>query len=76
MSDMGLGYAEGDFEAISEDEYDDLMLEQEMEDMLDAEVVELSDDDFDDEAVEGEIEEGEVNVAALGIGQAGTRGRT
>lgn len=41
MSDMGSGYVEGDFKAISEDEYDDLMLEQQVKEMLEADVVEM-----------------------------------
>lgn len=89
MFDMGLGFAEGDFEAISEDEYDDLMLEQEVHEMLDAEIVQISDDDevLRDEAVENVMEEGEedievepeeeeVNVAALGVGQVGFGNRS
>lgn len=60
MFDMGLGYAEDDFETFYEDEYDDLMLEQEVQEMLNADVVQISDyDDSDNEVVEGEMEEGE-----------------
>lgn len=60
MFDIGLGYAEGDFETFYEDEYDDLMLEQEVPEMLNADVVQISDDDdSDNEVVEGEMEEGE-----------------
>lgn len=76
MHDMGLGFAEGDFEAISDDEYEDLMLEQEVQELLDADVVEISDDDSDKEAVKGEVDEDEeVDVATLGVGQQGAGNR-
>lgn len=39
------------------------------------EIVDISDNDSDYEFVEGEIKGEEVNVAALGIGQAGAGGR-
>lgn len=80
MFDMGLGFAEGDSEPISEDEYDDLMLEQEVQELLDAEVVEISDDENEDGGEGGEnpvreIEDEDVDVAAMGVGQPGTGSR-
>lgn len=52
MLDMGLGPIRGDFHALSEDEYDDIMMEDEEEEMLGANVVEISNEDTsEDEAV-------------------------
>lgn len=56
---------------ILENKYDDLMFEQEVQEKLDADVVEISDDECDEEAVEEEIaEDEEVDAATLSIGQA------
>lgn len=53
MLDMGLGPCEGDFGALTEDEYDVLMMKAEEDDEA---VVEISDDESEDEeAVEGVV---------------------
>lgn len=49
---MSLGYAQGDFEALSENEYDDLMLEIDEGEMLKDEIVEIQDDDSYYDSVE------------------------
>lgn len=54
MLDMGLGLYEGDFRALTEDEYDDLMMEADEKDDV---FVEISDDEPDEQGAEGVEEE-------------------
>lgn len=57
MLDMGLGINVGDFEVHTESEYEDLILEQDEEDIMEHEVVEISDDSEDENSVwEGGVE--------------------
>lgn len=54
---IGLGINVGDIEVLIESEYEDLMLEQDEEDMMDQRVVEISDDSDNENAIyEGGIE--------------------
>lgn len=79
MLDMGLAPIAGDFQALSEDEYKDIMMEAEEEEMMAANVVEISDGNSSEEAaMEVDDEDGGDNVQMVlyganeaGMGQSG-----
>lgn len=54
MYDMGLGTCIGDFEVMSKDEYDYMMMEQEENEWVDDEIVKISNDDEGDDNVADE----------------------
>lgn len=51
MLDMGLGINVGDFEVLTEDEYEEYLLEQVEEEMMDNGVVEISDDSDEEDVI-------------------------
>lgn len=54
MVDMGLGACHGGFEAMSENEYEDMLLEEEEETNMEADVMEIS-DEGDEDDVGGDV---------------------
>lgn len=76
---MDLGPIDGDFQAVSEDEYEDLMMEVDIENM-EANVVEISDEESnDDDGGNAEVDEADeidakmvvFGLDAPGMGQSG-----
>lgn len=75
---MDLGPIAGDFQAVSEDEYEDLMMEVDIENM-EANVVEISDEESNDDdggnAEVYEADENDVKMVVFGLNANGTKWR-
>lgn len=75
MPDMGLGPITGDFQVLSEEEYDDMLMMEAEEEEMEANMVEISDESSDEEGGMGAGVDGEGEAEMLlvmeGVNQPG-----